>query len=185
MSATNEGTGRAVGSGELAGVRVSKAHGTGNDFVVCTDRDGTLDVSAETVASVCDRHTGLGGLDQMVSNVRPSGTSCGRAVSTPVRPRDRAFSAVSWRLRWLTSTAVTRASGAAWASAIVIGPHPQPMSSRSVPCGSGTVRSSAAVPLSRSPGENTPAAVTTSTCRPRSSTPIRRRFSGRDGSETK
>ena len=79
MSATNEGTGPAVGSGELAGVRVSKAHGTGNDFVVCTDRDGTLDISAETVASVCDRHTGLGG-DGLIRAVRSRHLEEGRRL---------------------------------------------------------------------------------------------------------
>ena len=69
MDAASEETGRAVGWSELVGVRVSKAHGTGNDFVVFTDEDGARDVSPETVAAVCDRHLGLGG-DGVIRAVR-------------------------------------------------------------------------------------------------------------------
>ena len=69
MDAASEETGRAVGWSELVGVWVSKAHGTGNDFVVFTDEDGARDVSPETVAAVCDRHLGLGG-DGVIRAVR-------------------------------------------------------------------------------------------------------------------
>ena len=79
MTETSEGTGRAVGSHELAGVRVSKAHGTGNDFVVFTDADGTRDVGPQTVAAVCDRHTGLGG-DGLIRAVRSEHVPEGRAL---------------------------------------------------------------------------------------------------------
>lgn len=42
-------------------MRFAKGHGTGNDFVILPDPDGLLDVSAQLVAGLCDRHTGLGG----------------------------------------------------------------------------------------------------------------------------
>lgn len=37
-----------------------KAHGTGNDFLVVTDPEGRLALTAEAVAALCDRHRGLG-----------------------------------------------------------------------------------------------------------------------------
>lgn len=45
----------------LADLVVLKAHGTGNDFVVLVDPDDTLvDLAADTVAALCDRHLGIG-----------------------------------------------------------------------------------------------------------------------------
>jgi diaminopimelate epimerase len=41
-------------------VPFTKGHGTGNDFVVISDPDGELDLDAEQVAAVCDRHFGVG-----------------------------------------------------------------------------------------------------------------------------
>ena len=38
----------------------TKAHGTGNDFVVLVDLDDELDLPASLVAAICDRHTGIG-----------------------------------------------------------------------------------------------------------------------------
>lgn len=37
-----------------------KGHGTGNDFVVILDRDGSIEFTAERVAAICDRRFGLG-----------------------------------------------------------------------------------------------------------------------------
>lgn len=37
-----------------------KGHGTGNDFVIVPDLQGQLELSAQWVAAVCDRHTGIG-----------------------------------------------------------------------------------------------------------------------------
>ncbi len=37
-----------------------RAHGTGNDFVVLVDRDGTRRLSAGLTAALCDRRTGVG-----------------------------------------------------------------------------------------------------------------------------
>ena len=38
----------------------TKGHGTGNDFVILPDPDGTLDISAARVAELCDRRFGIG-----------------------------------------------------------------------------------------------------------------------------
>ncbi|MBE7190238.1 diaminopimelate epimerase, partial [Jatrophihabitans endophyticus] len=37
-----------------------KGHGTGNDFLVLPDLDGELELTADMVRVLCDRHTGLG-----------------------------------------------------------------------------------------------------------------------------
>jgi diaminopimelate epimerase len=39
----------------------TKGHGTGNDFVVLPDPDGTLALTPELVAALCDRRFGIGG----------------------------------------------------------------------------------------------------------------------------
>ena len=41
-------------------MRFAKGHGTGNDFVILPDPDGLLDLPADLVAGLCDRHKGLG-----------------------------------------------------------------------------------------------------------------------------
>ncbi|MCK6067031.1 MULTISPECIES: diaminopimelate epimerase [Microbacterium] len=38
----------------------TKGHGTGNDFVVIADPDGDLDLSDAQIATLCDRHFGIG-----------------------------------------------------------------------------------------------------------------------------
>jgi diaminopimelate epimerase len=38
----------------------TKGHGTGNDFVVIADPDGSLDLSDDQIAALCDRHMGIG-----------------------------------------------------------------------------------------------------------------------------
>ena len=45
----------------LSGLKFSKGHGTGNDFVLIADPNGTLELSPEHVAALCDRHRGIGG----------------------------------------------------------------------------------------------------------------------------
>jgi len=45
----------------LSGLRFSKGHGTGNDFVLVADPEGVHAISAEQVAQLCDRHRGIGG----------------------------------------------------------------------------------------------------------------------------
>lgn len=38
-----------------------KGHGTGNDFVIIEDVDGSRALTSRQVAALCDRHTGIGG----------------------------------------------------------------------------------------------------------------------------
>lgn len=45
----------------LSGLNFSKGHGTGNDFVLLADPNGTLALTPEQVAALCDRHRGIGG----------------------------------------------------------------------------------------------------------------------------
>jgi diaminopimelate epimerase len=44
----------------MAELRFEKWHGTGNDFVMVQDWDGRLDLPADLVAALCDRHLGVG-----------------------------------------------------------------------------------------------------------------------------
>ncbi|HJW00006.1 MAG TPA: diaminopimelate epimerase [Arthrobacter sp.] len=45
----------------LGGLRFSKGHGTGNDFVLIPDPDGVYTIDSSQVAALCDRHRGIGG----------------------------------------------------------------------------------------------------------------------------
>ena len=38
----------------------TKGHGTGNDFILILDEHGQIEISAEQVALMCDRHFGIG-----------------------------------------------------------------------------------------------------------------------------
>src|SRR6478752_2568741 len=49
----------------------TKGHGTGNDFVILPDPDGTLDLTDDQVAVLCDRRFGIGG-DGILRVVRTS-----------------------------------------------------------------------------------------------------------------
>jgi diaminopimelate epimerase len=55
-----DAAGHASALQSLAGLRVLKGHGTGNDFVVLPDPDARHDLTAEQVRALCDRHFGLG-----------------------------------------------------------------------------------------------------------------------------
>lgn len=65
--------------GELAGRQLTKAHGTGNDFVIVTDPEGHLGLDADLVASVCDRHLGIGA-DGFIRAIRSENLEAGRSV---------------------------------------------------------------------------------------------------------
>jgi diaminopimelate epimerase len=41
-------------------IKFTKGHGTGNDFVLISDPDGALELTAEQVAALCDRRFGIG-----------------------------------------------------------------------------------------------------------------------------
>lgn len=47
-------------TGNQAGLAFVKGHGTRNDFVVLPDVDRAIDLTAELVASLCDRRSGIG-----------------------------------------------------------------------------------------------------------------------------
>ena len=66
--------------GELAGVTLSKGHGTGNDFLLLTDPEGSLELEAELVAAVCDRHRGIGA-DGLIRAIRSEHLEAGRALA--------------------------------------------------------------------------------------------------------
>ena len=42
-------------------IHFTKGHGTGNDFVLIADPDGTLDLTPAQIAAIADRHFGVGG----------------------------------------------------------------------------------------------------------------------------
>jgi diaminopimelate epimerase len=46
---------------DMGALRFTKGHGTENDFVLVADPDGTLDLPADRVRRLCDRHAGIGG----------------------------------------------------------------------------------------------------------------------------
>jgi diaminopimelate epimerase len=41
-------------------IHFTKGHGTGNDFVLFADPDGTVDLTSDQIAAICDRHFGVG-----------------------------------------------------------------------------------------------------------------------------
>lgn len=56
----------------------SKGHGTGNDFVLVADPDGALDLTAAQIATLCDRHFGIGA-DGFIRVVRSANLAAGAA----------------------------------------------------------------------------------------------------------
>ncbi len=63
-------------------IAFTKGHGTGNDFVIVPDADGELDLAADQVAILCDRHFGIGanGMLRVVrSAVIPDGAEAAAA----------------------------------------------------------------------------------------------------------
>jgi diaminopimelate epimerase len=62
----------------MSKLQFTKGQGTGNDFVLVLDQDGTLDISPAQVARICDRHFGIGadGLIRVVpSHLIPEGAA--------------------------------------------------------------------------------------------------------------
>lgn len=53
-------------------IRFAKGHGTGNDFVILPDPDGTLELTDEQVRVLCNRRFGIGG--DGILRVAPSAT---------------------------------------------------------------------------------------------------------------
>ncbi|GAB3538789.1 diaminopimelate epimerase [Arthrobacter tecti] len=63
----------------LSGLSFSKGHGTGNDFLLLADPDGSIELGVEEVAAACDRHRGLGA-DGLIRAVPSSLVPEGRAL---------------------------------------------------------------------------------------------------------
>jgi diaminopimelate epimerase len=61
-------------------MRFAKGHGTGNDFLILADPDDAVALSPELVASLCDRHTGLGA-DGILRAVRAATVGHGPAAA--------------------------------------------------------------------------------------------------------
>lgn len=68
-------------SAPLSGLPFSKGHGTGNDFVLIADPDGALELDADALTALADRHTGIGG-DGVIRAVRSSALREGLAALT-------------------------------------------------------------------------------------------------------
>lgn len=66
---------------------VTKAHGTGNDFVVVTDPEGSLELDASHVARLCDRHFGIGA-DGLLRVVRTESLALEEALPDEVVQAD-------------------------------------------------------------------------------------------------
>ncbi len=62
-----------------AGLSFTKGHGTGNDFVLCLDPEGTGPIDTSFVAALCDRHQGIGA-DGFIRAVRSAALPEGRAL---------------------------------------------------------------------------------------------------------
>ncbi|WP_337003392.1 MULTISPECIES: diaminopimelate epimerase [unclassified Microbacterium] len=60
-------------------VAFTKGHGTGNDFIIIADPDGQLDLTAEQIAVLCDRHFGIGA-DGILRVVRSAAIPDGAAA---------------------------------------------------------------------------------------------------------
>jgi diaminopimelate epimerase len=57
----------------------TKGHGTGNDFVLFSDPDGEIDLTPRQIATIADRHFGIGG-DGVIRAVRSSKLADGAAA---------------------------------------------------------------------------------------------------------
>lgn len=57
----------------------TKGHGTGNDFILFSDPDGTIDLSPRQIATICDRHFGVGA-DGVIRAVRSAHLPDGAAA---------------------------------------------------------------------------------------------------------
>jgi diaminopimelate epimerase len=64
----------------MPSIPFTKGHGTGNDFVLVADPDGSLHLSDDQVAALCDRHFGIGA-DGLLRVVRSTAIDEGAAAA--------------------------------------------------------------------------------------------------------
>jgi len=72
-----------------------KGHGTGNDFVLLPDGAGPGGLTASLAASLCDRHTGLGG-DGVLAVVEVAADPVARALAAEVGDADADGRVAAW-----------------------------------------------------------------------------------------
>lgn len=65
--------------GELAGLTLTKGHGTGNDFIFLTDENAEIALTPELVARACDRHFGIGA-DGFIRAARSTASRAGQKL---------------------------------------------------------------------------------------------------------
>lgn len=70
--------------GELAGLTLTKGHGTGNDFIFLTDENAEIALTPELVARACDRHFGIGA-DGFIRATRSTASRAARSCSRSTR----------------------------------------------------------------------------------------------------
>lgn len=63
----------------MSEIRVTKGQGTGNDFVLFADPDGSVELSEDQIRGLCDRHFGVGA-DGVIRAVRSSALPEGAAA---------------------------------------------------------------------------------------------------------
>ena len=63
----------------MSKIPFTKGHGTGNDFVLVLDVDGTLTLSKGQIAKICDRHFGVGA-DGLIRVVKSENIAEGKTV---------------------------------------------------------------------------------------------------------
>ncbi|MFM6975145.1 MAG: diaminopimelate epimerase [Agromyces sp.] len=63
----------------MSELRITKGQGTGNDFVLFTDPDGSVELTPERIRSLCDRHFGVGA-DGVIRAIRSAALPDGVAA---------------------------------------------------------------------------------------------------------
>lgn len=63
----------------MAELHFTKGHGTGNDFILFTDPDGSVNLTPAQVRALCDRHFGIGA-DGIIRAVRSRSLAAGAAA---------------------------------------------------------------------------------------------------------
>lgn len=76
--------------------RLVKGHGTGNDFLLCADPDGEIEILPADVAAITDRHRGIGA-DGMIRAVRTDvAARTEPAAAAAVATRDASGHDAAW-----------------------------------------------------------------------------------------